>query len=91
MSEMQQVWYQNLRGFIEGKFPATPEWRAIFLEQLALLYEGNERAILAERERCAKIAEKAPGDKEPSWDRDGWDHGYIQASRHIASTIRGTE
>lgn len=29
------VWYQNLRAFIEGQFPADDIWKEIFLTQLA--------------------------------------------------------
>jgi len=31
---MEIVWIQNLKGFIEGKFPADERWKKIFVDQL---------------------------------------------------------
>lgn len=32
--KLTPVWFQNLRGFVQGVFPADEEWKAIFLERL---------------------------------------------------------
>lgn len=32
--KMEMVWVQNLKGFIQGTFPADEKWKTIFIEQL---------------------------------------------------------
>lgn len=34
---METVWIQNLVSFVEGKFPANEEWKAIFVRNLKLM------------------------------------------------------
>ncbi len=56
------------------------------LEQLQMVARINwDRAILTERERCAKIAESNKNIRDP---HSAYDLGYADAARYIAAAIR---
>lgn len=62
---------------------------SVFLSVLAEVWrESGKRDVLAERERCAKIAESMPYLVEEG--RDGWEHamGWTAAGVEIAKRIR---
>lgn len=41
MTKTEIVWIQNLKGFIEGTFPADKRWKNIFIEQLNRMNDGE--------------------------------------------------
>ncbi len=48
---MEQVWVQNLKGFIYGIFPPDKAWRTIFLEQL----DATSDELTSLRDQLARV------------------------------------
>ena len=79
--ELEMVWVQNLRGFINGHFPLTDEWKQIFLKNLSALatpapapeIEGLAVAWRWRLEGMWKPGEFSYGPSEPMSERpSGW-------------------